>query len=92
MEKPGEIAGVGMAIDRVVAWVCGLDHVRETILVRADAASHLSVARIFLRGEDRFRFYQALQCPGKLGLAKLTHAKLAGWKLTFITPKPIFPS
>ena len=24
-------AGFGMGIERVVAWVCGLDHVRETI-------------------------------------------------------------
>ena len=24
-------AGFGMGIERVVAWICGLDHVRETI-------------------------------------------------------------
>jgi asparaginyl-tRNA synthetase len=24
-------SGFGMGIERVVAWVCGLDHVRETI-------------------------------------------------------------
>jgi aspartyl/asparaginyl-tRNA synthetase len=29
--KHGEIAGFGMGIERVVACVCGLDHVRETV-------------------------------------------------------------
>jgi asparaginyl-tRNA synthetase len=24
-------AGFGMGIERVVAWICGIDHVRETI-------------------------------------------------------------
>ena len=29
--------GFGMGIERVVAWICGLEHVRETIPFRADA-------------------------------------------------------
>src|SRR6202022_4073260 len=33
LRKYGSVphAGFGMGIERVVAWICGLDHVRETI-------------------------------------------------------------
>ena len=35
--------GFGMGIERVVAWICKLEHVRETIPVSAHAVSDLSV-------------------------------------------------
>ena len=37
-------AGFGMGIERAVAWICGLEHVRETIPFAAHADSHLSLA------------------------------------------------
>ena len=36
-------AGFGMGIERAVAWICGLEHVRETIPFAAHAAPAVSV-------------------------------------------------
>ena len=36
--------GFGMGIERVVSWICGLDHLREAIPVSADAVQAVSVS------------------------------------------------
>ena len=38
-----------MGIERAVAWICGLDHVRETIPFAQHAEPHLSVADVWVR-------------------------------------------
>ena len=41
--------GFGMGIERAVAWICGLEHVRETIPFPEDAVPALSIS-----GNGRF--------------------------------------
>jgi hypothetical protein len=46
LRKYGSVphSGFGMGIERAVAWICGLEHVRETIPFPAHAASAIPVA------------------------------------------------
>ena len=44
-------SGFGMGIERVVAWICGLDHVRESIPFPANALHPVSLAEI--RGREQ---------------------------------------
>ena len=62
LRKYGSVphAGFGMGIERVVAWICGLDHVRETIPFARTLESHLSIEtsaqHLVVDGNEHFHF------------------------------------
>ena len=67
--------GFGMGIERVVSWICGLEHVRETIPYPADAEPVVSVMKVGLI---------SLGCPKNLvdSEVMLGLARGAGHELT----------